>query len=226
MAMATSAQRRFAFAACLLALASGCVDAIRERIEDRLDAEFSDAADAGSGEGSGVPLCDGLAAFAPCGGDPVGIWRLTGWCIDGASWDPLRGTCPDITSEGSGEASGRLEIFGDGGYLLYWDRLERAMTFRFGLWCFGGDATACNGTFYDGTCGHDGTVCTCQVADAYEDAPESGTWSQSGLRIAFESVDGSWVQPFCVSGAGDVLTLGREATEQEPGFTARYRRVE
>lgn len=52
----------------------------------------------------------GCAAFAPCGGDEKGLWKITGGCVSEAIFEQAKGACPtlvekDVKFEGRGSVN-------------------------------------------------------------------------------------------------------------------------
>jgi hypothetical protein len=201
--------------------ASGCVDRIRDRIEARLDAGSDAVVDAGPD-----PLrCDDGQEFVPCGGDPVGEWRMRAFCVDDSGYDPLRGTCEELAADGSGDSGGQLSVYPEGDYRLDWDGYAVEVAFEFPLACFGGSTEPCSGRHYDGTCEIEGDWCTCVVRETREPYAETGFWTASARLLLFETGGVVSEQPFCVSRDGSTLQLSRTFDGVDAGFLATFERV-
>jgi hypothetical protein len=202
--------------------ALGCAERIRERVEEYLDAQSqADVVDAGPE----VPTCDDGSEFTPCGGSPVGEWKLDRWCVDSNGYDPLRGTCEELAADGSGAARAELRIFAEGDYRLDWLEYSTAMQFVFPLSCFGGSTTPCSGTFYDGECELLDDECLCDVANEYERFVERGFWTGGARLLVFETSGVLHEQPFCVSSNRETLQFARYSNDSEVGFVATFTRI-
>lgn len=157
--------------------------------------------------------CNDLVAvdFA-CGGSPVGDWEIVHSCAGTATWDPLNGTCPQLTTSGSGTASGGLTIRADGSYSLNLTERETDLSFEFPLSCFGGATEPCNGANFQGVCEIDGAFCGCDVSLLRGAISEEGAWVGFGGDLMFQSLLESTQLSFCRVGS-DILRLVRFAPD-------------
>lgn len=142
--------------------------------------------------------CEGFEAQGfTCGGDPVGRWRIASSCPGADAYDPLRGLCPELQSDGTGAATGTVEFFADGSYELRIETRSLDIEFDFPLACFGGATEPCSGASFDGaTCELFSDLCACDVELARGMLYEDGDWYAIADRLLLqtpeENIDGGF----------------------------------
>ncbi len=189
-----------------------------------------DAADAAADTGAPdqVPTtCEALDdAPVLCGGDPTGRWEVALWCPVASAWDPFDGLCPDVQTSGAGDAVGTLEIAADGYWEFAWEERNLNIEFSFGLDCFGGSTTPCNGAFVRGECEVVSPRCECTSSQRVEAFVERGAWTSSGGALSV-AIDGDTIDhTYCVDQASGALYLLRLESERDDPFRMVGRRVD
>ncbi len=76
------------------------------------DSDGDDTADGGTATPAGCPT-----AFTACGGDPVGLWRWTEWCVLDDAPEPLDG-CPEALVSTSFDTDGTINIEAGGRFTV------------------------------------------------------------------------------------------------------------
>jgi hypothetical protein len=145
----------------------------------------------------------------PCGGNPVGAWKVSGSCVNSAALmstftDSLGDSCTGATiSNASVAASGTLSLNADMTYTINGDQMVK-FTVNVPASCLNGAtcadlATQLQNDFPNATC-TGSSSCACALSD---DSPQidSGTYTVSGTQIVSESSSqGESSQSFCVQG--------------------------
>lgn len=214
--------RLFLFA--LLALAvSGCFRDLRE-LRDELEEE-EERIDAGIGSVTIAPSCDDVptAGFL-CGGDPRGSWQIVSACPASDTYDPLDGTCDDISATASGSTTGVVTIESDGSIEVRLDAQVVSADFAFALACYGGSEMPCVGSVFDGACAVDGDVCRCQATRTSAPVVERGRWTRSDGALTAAGDDFAYVYDYCRMGP-DVLALTRPAIADDVAWSYILERI-
>jgi len=149
------------------------------------------------GGGSNQALCD---SFSACGGDPVGVWSITGYCIDGDFEVP---SCPTATADFNLNQSGTVTVNGDDTYVT--DTVTTgAIVAHIPGDCFTGIPVASCSDLddEDQTCTGD-IASSCDCTSTIDDTDtETGTWVANGSTITL-TPDGAGdpdMLDFCVDG--------------------------
>lgn len=203
---------------CLSALAlTGCLRDLRE-LRDGL-VEEEERIDAGIGTVLVAPECGELptAGFL-CGGDPRGVWTIVSACPAGDTYDPLDGTCDDLTATASGSTSGIVTILSDGTIAVQLDTQTVEADFAFALSCYGGSELPCVGSVFEGSCAVDGDVCRCQSTRTSAPIYERGRWTRQDGALTVLGDDFTHVYDFCRMGP-DVLALTRPSIDGDVAWS-------
>lgn len=168
--------------------------------------------------------CDGLVADDfRCGGDPVGTWEIVRSCPAVDAYDPLNGTCAELSVDGQGEAVGRIEFRGDGSYTLEMEPRVLELSFTFPLACFGGSTEPCDGSNFFGSCFVADSQCACDVTRTRGAIDEEGTWVRFFAEIQF-SPDDETIVDAQICRIGEVMRMVRFSPNEEEldwGFILR-----
>lgn len=145
----------------------------------------------------------------PCGGDPVGLWKVTGSCVNSAALmstvaEGFNGSCPGATiSNVSVASSGTLSVNADMSYEISGDQSVK-FTVNVPASCLNGatcaDLSAQLQSDFPGASCTGASSCACALS---EDTPQtdSGTYTVSGTALVIESPSqGESTQSFCVQG--------------------------
>lgn len=177
---------------CTIGLLAACADTDPDGEDARTESDSGEAGQEDTGAHTPVstepPLlvCDAISAgFADCGGTPAGFWRIRQWCPDGAAYDPLSGTCPDVRSLASGGATGVIQFGSDNEFVVRLESAETDIEFNFDLGCYGGSTAPCDGANFGAVCElvDNGDRCECVRQQSIRDELRSGTWRRNGSFI-------------------------------------------
>ncbi len=164
---------------------------------------------AGCGGGSGGGEATGCGEFQPCGGDPVGTWKLSAGCVTAAGLAELADPdCPNGTTDITDlELAGTLTFKADGTFTI--NGLSMRTTYELGLplecvaegSCEAKEATLQSNTqLQSATCS--GTdPCTCTATSVNTSTGETGQYSvynHSLVLDGFSSLGSGG--PFCIEG--------------------------
>jgi len=187
------------------------------------------ADDATAPEVVAPPTCQELASdFATCGsGRLPGTWRMVTYCPAGDLYDPLDGTCPDISGAGEGSGESFLRLDGPGTFAWNFENVSNSLEFSFALDCFGGSTLSCDGRNFDGTCEleEQATRCRCLVSQQIESFVQTGQWSTSLGTISFESGVTQFSGTWCINPESGDLELFREQIDGFVPARMVFRRV-
>lgn len=159
------------------------------------------------------PLCED---FAPCGGDPTGVWNVEVVCLAEAEEDP---NCPEAQTTIDPTITGQIELRADGTYTRDIDASILA-TSNIPRSCVGPFVCDFSQDLGDGqlVCTDAGPAgCLCSLTGSIEDISE-GTWTLENGQLAFsDGTNGRLVRvDYCVEGDAMFATdwLSDEATLQ------------
>jgi hypothetical protein len=165
---------------------------------------------------------DVARAFAPCGGDPSGTWRIEEVCTESTTLgeNPFGDQCPDAIYEIDLNIAGTVELAG--GRLISRTTQTIDIAFTVPKSCIGGapcDALANDGADGDNvvTCNDTGAACACEQTEVDEsDDPMGDPYVVEGNSIVQTDDDDASAEvtrlDFCV--AGDRTTV-RAAPDEE-----------
>lgn len=156
------------------------------------------------------------AAFAPCGGDPVGEWSFDDICLESPVPDGegCAGSSVDLSDL---TASGTLTIEEDGTYSSEF-ALAGDISVHLPESCLPEGLSCEELSTPDETCSASGSICDCVSTLDMDPVADSGAWEASGEAITLlPDSDDPEEGDYCVD--GDVLTIQFEAD----GTTATYR---
>jgi hypothetical protein len=185
------------------------------------------------------PECENLN-FVPCGGDPVGTWKVTGFCFDGMpGGNPFedKPSCADDVYEFTVDFQGTVEFKADGTYNA---EMGGTVTMHIELTseCLtdlgGGQAqpeqmcAGINQNFASmgGACVMQDTLCVCDVGpmemgEEGETGPENGTWKVEGTNLVMTEEGGEpRNSPFCIT--GDTAVVENTEVDEESGETNTF----
>jgi len=163
----------------------------------------------GCGGGSGGAASCG--ALEPCGGDPVGTWKLTGGCFDDAivTMSYQEATCASATATAKITSSaGTVQFKADRTYVVTGFMASTVVTVDFPATCLNGITCAdIQSTFRaspstaSATCTGTST-CQCMVPLQGDTTSESGTYVINGTSLDTTPSDGSDPDTisYCVKG--------------------------
>lgn len=166
------------------------------------------------------PLCED---FAPCGGDPAGVWNVELICLAEAEEDP---SCPDVRTTVKPTITGLIELRDDGTYTRALDASIIA-TSTIPRACVGPLVCDLRQDLGDGalSCTDAGPAgCLCNLSASVEDA-SAGAWTLDGGQLTLtDDTDGRVVRvDYCVEGdamfatdwlsGGAVLQMRRAVAE-------------
>jgi hypothetical protein len=144
------------------------------------------------------------ATFAACGGDPKGLWHVTGGCVPDGAFAAAKAQCPGLT-ESNVMFQARGTIYADGTNVtrntevkftasLFVPKVCKDMV---GTMCSDLDAIIKLGGIGNATCKNAATAgdCTCDVSDSTKDST-ADTYTTAGNTLT----SGGRTYDYCVAG--------------------------